>query len=456
MDEHNSEHDEHSEVHLPDPSIWPLIVGFAALTAGFALVFWARDRSNSFAGPALGAAVLFILVTIAGWAYEDSRMKRKQEEHTSTREREARFTQVLTFAIPEGRFQEARASGVLQSVDDRDNALRDLAGFQDLRIIASPASAGPSQVLVETTWSNREGLATYEETRQTLLDIIAAHPDDVVPGSVQVFDMEVVRDTKDVAFRFSLGAATAVIGSLLVGGFMVGAGLNLFAKNTAAVAPAASATAAGSPNALTITATDDKFDKATLTATANTKITVTLTNNGTAKHNIHFYDKKDGTTLVTGAGDPNTAVNGGSSGTLTFTTPGPGTYYYQCDFHPTTMFGTFTVTAAPAAGATGGGAPAASGNTVIATDNKFNTDTLTAKAGQPFTVTFKNEGAIMHNLHFYDKKGGTTLAPGAGSDTAFIAGGKSETLTFTVPTAGKYYFQCDLHPDQMFGTFTVT
>jgi len=36
-----------------------------------------------------------------------------------------------------------------------------------------------------------------------MLDLMATHPDEVVPGSVQVFDMEVVRDTKDVSFRLA-------------------------------------------------------------------------------------------------------------------------------------------------------------------------------------------------------------------------------------------------------------
>src|SRR5690606_22112968 len=108
--------------------------------------------------------------------------------------------QVLTFAIAEGALDKARGeSGVLTEIDSRDSVLRDLAGFQDLRIVVSPAETGPSQVLVETTWANREGLATYDETKDTLLDILTRHSDEVVAGSVQVFDMEVVRDTKDVA-----------------------------------------------------------------------------------------------------------------------------------------------------------------------------------------------------------------------------------------------------------------
>src|SRR5690606_6651538 len=116
-----------------------------------------------------------------------------------------RYTQVITFAIADGQYEAASAEdGVLGKIDSADTALRDLAGFQDLRIVAAPAETGPSQVLVETTWSDREGLARYDETRQTVLDMVGEFEDQVVPGTVQVFDTVVVRDTKDVAVKFGM------------------------------------------------------------------------------------------------------------------------------------------------------------------------------------------------------------------------------------------------------------
>jgi plastocyanin len=463
MDQHSNEHSghgEHAEVHLPDPSIWPLIVGASALLLGFALVFWTRDRHNGVAGPVLGAAVLAVLVAAAGWAYEDGRMRKKAQSMAEAGAghgpRDARFTQVLTFGVPEGRLAAARGTGLLDAIERSDSVLHNLAGFQDLRIIVSPAATGPSQALVETTWSNREGLATYEETRQTLLDLIAANADDVVPGSVQVFDMEVVRDTKDFGFRFGLGAAAAVLGSLAIGGFMIGAGVTVFHKDNKGAAAVSDGGGTGPAPAtgLKVIATDNKFDKAALEAPANTDITVDFQNNGKVKHNLHFYDKEGGKTLATGAGSDSVFVDGGKSETLSFKTPGPDTYYFQCDLHPTEMKGTFTVKVVAAASA-----PAAAGTTaeatVIATDNKFDKTTLDAAAGKPFTVTFKNNGKVKHNLHFYDKKDGKTLAEGAGSDSTFVDGGKSETLTFTPPSGTKFYYQCDLHPTEMSGTLNV-
>ncbi|MBI2766493.1 MAG: cupredoxin domain-containing protein [Chloroflexi bacterium] len=456
MDGHDTDHGDPA-AHLPDPSVWPLVAGLATLVAAAALVWWSRDRSSQIAGPILGAGLVSLLIAALGWAYEDGRMKKKKEEGGGPGARTPRYTQVVTFAIAEGELLRARTEGgVIPAIDSSD--LRDLDGFQDLRIVVSPTDTGPSQVLVETTWSGREGLASYEETRQTLLDVVTGHSGEIVPGSVQVFDMEVVRDTKDTSFRFGLGAAFAVLGSLVVGGFMVGAGLSLFQEGNTGAGGTVTPGGPAGPDPYKVTATDNKFSAIALEAPPNTTVTFTFTNNGAAPHNLHFYTAKGGQTLATGAG-AETPVQSKGTETLTFTTPGPGTYYFQCDFHPTEMFGTLTVRegAPPPGGAAaapaGGGAPAAGAVTVVATDNKFDKTTLTGTAGQPFSVTLQNKGAALHNISFYDKQGGTTLTPGA--QGGFLQGAKSETVTFTPPSAGTFYYQCDIHPSEMKGTFTV-
>jgi hypothetical protein len=145
-------HDDHGEVHLPDPSIWPLVVGGASLLLGAALIYWTRDRGSDIAGPFLGAAIVATLIAAFGWAYEDGKMKKKAEEGIHTKEREARFTQVLTFAVLEGMLEQARSSGIIAELEKKDSALMNLDGFQDLRIIASPAEAGPSRC-----WWKRRG-----------------------------------------------------------------------------------------------------------------------------------------------------------------------------------------------------------------------------------------------------------------------------------------------------------
>jgi len=476
MDQQSTEHGTEGgqpPVHLPDPSIWPLALGIAALLVGIALVFWTRQRDNSFSGPALGAAFALLMASVAGWAYQDGRMKRKAESHEHSTARDARYTQVVTFAIPQGRLDSSQDGGILAAIQGSGSGLRDLAGFQDLRIIAAPADTGPSQVIVETTWSGRDGLATYEETRQTMLDFIADHPEDVVPGSPQIFDMQVVRDTKDMAFKFGLGPTVAVFGALIVGGFFLGAGLNAFHhdKKVEATAPAGGGGGTAQPAAdNVVTATDDKFSPTTLTAPPNTQVTFKMENQGKGIHNLHFYtDSSASKDLAQGSGSQDDAIKGGETQTLTFTTPGAGTYYFHCDFHPTQMQGTLVVkegapvpgggAAAGGGGAAAGGAGAAAGGpiAVSATNDKYDKSEIDVKAGTPVEVDFTNNDSTPHNIHFYtDSSASKDLAPGSGSSDTIVKKGGTEKLTFTVPAPGTYYFHCDFHPDTMKGKLVAS
>lgn len=350
MDSHSTGHDAEGEshgIHLPDPSAWPLIIGVASLIAGAALIWWSRDRSSDIAGPLLGVALAAVLISAGGWSYEDGRMRRKAEQGHGAEPAASRFTQVLTFAVADGQLAAARASGsgVIALIEAMD--LHDLEGFQDLRITVSPADVGPSQVLVETTWKGREGIEAYDATRQTFLDLLTEHPSQLVPGTAQVFDMEVVRDTKDTSFKFGMGAAASLLTSLAVGGFAVGAGLNLFASD--AVGGGGEAPAPADP--YSIRATDNRFSVSTIEAPPTTEVTFTLVNRGIAKHNLNFLQAEGGAEIA-----KTDLIDGGQTATVTFTTPGEGSYFFVCDVHPDQMTGTFVVRAG--APPPGGAAPA--------------------------------------------------------------------------------------------------
>ena len=122
---------------------------------------------------------------------------------------------------------------------------------------------------------------------------------------------------------------------------------------TTAATPAA--TAAASPEAttqatattggdtgtkITLIAQNLLFDKTSLTAPAG-KITIVLENKDPGQpHNIHIFKGTD----ITGEDMGMTQLQvGPATDTLTVTLP-KGVYFYQCDVHPTTMFGTLTVT----------------------------------------------------------------------------------------------------------------
>jgi plastocyanin/heme-degrading monooxygenase HmoA len=339
-------HGDHSGIHLPDPSIWPLVVGLAFAAVAGALIWWQRDPSSDWAMVALGAAGVFALLSAAGWVYEDGRMRANAESGGGHSAREPRYQQLLTFAIAEGALEASRGEGgALTEIAEAAGHMRDLDGFQDYRITVSPADSGPSQVVVETTWSGRDQLASYNESRETVLDILARHDDQVVPGSVQAFDMEVIRDTKDTSFRFGWGAALTVLGSLAVLGFMVGAGLTLFESDEVAGEGGGDGPVPEDP--YEVTATDNAFDTGTLQAPPETEVTFTLVNEGNTPHNLTVYlNEADASALENGLTEPlGNRTSGGETAEITFTTPPEGSYYFQCDFHPGEMNGTFEVTA---------------------------------------------------------------------------------------------------------------
>jgi plastocyanin len=366
MDSHGADQGDHGEshgIHMPDPSLWPLVVGLATFVAGAALIWWSHQRDNDFAGPLLGVALAFVLLSAAGWAWEDGRMRKKAEEGAAHAGRQPRYNQVITFAIAEGQLAQARSSeGVLSAIERAE--LRDLEGFEDLRITVSPAAEGPSQVLVETTWRGREGLDTYEGTRQTLLDIVTAHDGEVLPGTVQVFDMEVVRDTKDTSFRFSMGAAATVVLALVLGGFALGGALTAFESDAAAGGGGGGdgePTTPADPFAVSAFDGPFRFSTGELRAAPNVAVTFTLSNRGTAAHNLSFYTDSSGATPLADGSKMAQFVNGGQSGEVTFTTPAAGSYFYRCDLHPNDMTGTFVVEEGGP-----GGAPAPAGETPAA------------------------------------------------------------------------------------------
>jgi plastocyanin len=94
-------------------------------------------------------------------------------------------------------------------------------------------------------------------------------------------------------------------------------------------------------NNITVTAAGMAFDTSTITVSAGAHITITFINNDSGTpHNIAFYTSAAATTVIyKGA-----RTTGVSTVTYTFDAPTtPGTYFFRCDVHPTTMTGEFIV-----------------------------------------------------------------------------------------------------------------
>ena len=94
-------------------------------------------------------------------------------------------------------------------------------------------------------------------------------------------------------------------------------------------------------NNITVIASGMAFDTKTITVSAGAPVTITFNNNDAGiTHNIAFYTSAAATTIIY-QGAKTTGV---STVTYTFTAPTtPGTYFFRCDVHPTTMTGEFVV-----------------------------------------------------------------------------------------------------------------
>ncbi len=96
----------------------------------------------------------------------------------------------------------------------------------------------------------------------------------------------------------------------------------------------------GASTTVALTAKSLQYDKHSITLPANTQVTVTLNNQDAGvSHNFAVYKDKSASTKIFG-GD---LVTGPATKDYSFSTPGPGSYYFRCDVHPDTMNGTLTV-----------------------------------------------------------------------------------------------------------------
>ena len=98
-----------------------------------------------------------------------------------------------------------------------------------------------------------------------------------------------------------------------------------------------------------------------------------------------------------------------------------------------------------------GGAAAVTNITQVATDNVFSVTAVTGPVNTEITLTLDNRCVALHNwlvTNGRDKDGNEIK-------TELLAGGRSETITFTIGTTGAFDFICDVHPVEMKGTMTV-
>jgi plastocyanin len=84
------------------------------------------------------------------------------------------------------------------------------------------------------------------------------------------------------------------------------------------------------------------FSTNVLMAPAGAQVTLTYTNNSPLAHNWHVFNGPDATASTLAM--TNIITGPGASDSVTFTAPTqPGSYFFQCDVHPTIMTGTLQV-----------------------------------------------------------------------------------------------------------------
>ena len=90
--------------------------------------------------------------------------------------------------------------------------------------------------------------------------------------------------------------------------------------------------------------------------------------------------------------------------------------------------------------------------TLSAKDLKFSAPCLVANAGEAFTIHFTNQEDMPHNVAvFTDSTKSTTIMQGDIIPNA----GQSKDYEVPAQDAGQYYFDCQVHPEQMNGALYV-
>jgi plastocyanin len=230
--------------------------------------------------------------------------------------------------------------------------------------------------------------------------------------------------------RLSNGALFSMVGAV-AGVAMLAGGIAIVAIGTGEKAGGgAQVVALAAPKGAAATG----FQPTTLSVAANQPIELDFSNQDPGiQHNVVIFGadpakNPDAQPVFSGA-----LVSGPSETPYAVPALPPGTFFFHCEVHPTTMVGTIESTE----GGGGGG-----GLTVTAKSLAFDTKEIDLPAGQPTTITFDNQDAgVPHNIAIYtDSSASKALFQGEQ-----FPGVDSREYAIPALDPGTYYFRCDVH-----------
>lgn len=88
-------------------------------------------------------------------------------------------------------------------------------------------------------------------------------------------------------------------------------------------------------------------------------------------------------------------------------------------------------------------------------DDTFTCSEIRTDAGGETSVALENQEVTPHNIAFYVSAEDLTPVADGSVGPVFDGPDVVDTLTFDTPDAGEYFFQCDVHPFTMRGTYIV-
>lgn len=202
------------------------------------------------------------------------------------------------------------------------------------------------------------------------------------------------------------------------------------------------------PQTLSVTAANLAFDARQLVLKSGAPLVINFANKDTVQHNIAIYRTPQDAQAQTSSLFKGTLINAGATTAYRVPVLQPGTYYFQCDIHPT-MNGGVTVEKSPASPAR----PAEIEITAKALT--FDKKDLSVPSGVPAVIVLNNQDPDQHNLSIYPNAEVGRTQQGALLKGTLFPGPAVRRYRLSAQPPGTYYFQCDIHVTTMNGTFTA-